>query len=66
MQSDMMESSLSDELYFESKQGNLLPLPKFTSSSFWVCISITKKRLWDLGMKWIFLGFIKQAARLPP
>jgi hypothetical protein len=44
-----MESSLPDELYFASKQGNLLPLPKFTSFSFWVCILITEKRLWNFG-----------------
>jgi hypothetical protein len=64
MQSDMMESSLPDELYFGSKQGSLLPLPKFTSS-FWVCILITKKRLWDLGMKWILFGVYKTSSQAP-
>jgi hypothetical protein len=63
--SDMMVSSLPDELYFASKQGNLLPLPKFTSFSFWVCILITKKRLWDLGMKWFFFGVYKTSSQAP-
>jgi hypothetical protein len=54
-----------EELYFASKQGNLLLLPKFTSFSFWVCIIITRKRLWDLGMKWVFWGVYKTSSQGP-
>jgi hypothetical protein len=59
MQSDMMESSLPDELYFASKQRNLLPL-------FFLGLHFdNKKEVVGLGDKVDFFGVYKPSSQAP-